>query len=68
MDQADTVKEIIDKTHKDSNGSCGIYIAFIQRQIQITMDELNPILRKLYNEKYFVLREGLNGKLIFKKV
>lgn len=68
MDQADTVKEIIDKIHKDSNGSCGIYIAFIQRQIQLTMDELNPILRKLYNEKYFVLREGLNGKLIFKKV
>jgi len=68
MERIEFVKNIIDKTHNDSNGSCGVYIAFIQKQIQLTMGELNPILRKLYNEKYFVLREGLNGKLIFKKV
>lgn len=61
------VKEIISKNHKETNGSCGIYIATIQQQYKIPMNKLNPILRKLYEEKYFNLREGLNGKLIFKR-
>lgn len=63
----EVVKEIISKNHKETNGSCGIYIAAIQQQSKIPMNKLNPILRKLYEEKYFNLREGLNGKLIFKR-
>ena len=61
------VKKIILKNHKETNGRCGIYIAAIQQQSKIPMNKLNPILRKLYEEKYFNLREGLNGKLIFKR-
>lgn len=68
MDQELIVKGIIDNTHKASKGSCGIYIAEILNQTKLTIEDLHKILRKLYSEKYFILREGLNGKLIFKKV
>ena len=63
----EVVKEIITKNHKETNGSCGIYIAAIQQQTKFPMTKLNQILRELYDQKFFKLREGLNGKLIFKK-
>lgn len=67
MDSTEKVKGIIDKKHKDSNGSCGISIPDMALQSRLSNKELNPILKQLYAEKYFILREGVNGKLIFKK-
>jgi len=67
MDHTEIVKGIIDKKNKDSNGSCGISIPDMALQSQLSNEELNPILKQLYSEKYFILREGINGKLIFKK-
>lgn len=67
MDHTEKVKSIIDKKNKDSNGSCGIAIPDMALQSQLSKEELNPILKQLYSEKYFILREGINGKLIFKK-
>lgn len=66
VDDVEVVKKIIEKNNKDTNGSCGVYIAAIQQQTNFPMEKLNKILRELYNQKFFKLREGLNGKLIFK--
>lgn len=68
MDDTERVKELIDKKHSNSNGSCGILIPDIAIDSNLSYEKLNPILRKLFNEKYFVLKQGINGKMIFKSV
>jgi len=67
MDNTEKVKAFIDKKHKESGGSCGTYIPDISIETELEYDVLKPILKQLHNDKYFFLREGLNGKLIFKK-
>jgi len=67
MDDTEKVKKAIDKKHADSNGSCGTSIPDMAFQTCLSHDELNPILKQLYADKYFVLRNGINGKMIFKK-
>lgn len=67
MDNTEKVKGVIDKKHADSNGRCGIYIPDMAIESSLPYEVLNPILRSLYNEKYFILKQGINGKMIFKK-
>lgn len=67
MDKTEIVKEIIDRKHALSNGSCGLNITDLAFKTQLPYTELNPILKQLYDDKYFVLREGINGRMIFKK-
>jgi len=66
MENIEIVKKIIDQKHSKSNGSCGSYIPDIAAETKLPYDVLNPIFRKLYSDKYIVVREGINGKLIFK--
>ncbi|MBC7845571.1 MAG: hypothetical protein H7Y10_03665 [Flavobacterium sp.] len=66
MDNTEKVKQIIDQKHEKSNGSCGIYIPELSNETQLEYEALKPILKQLYEEKFFILREGLNGKMIFK--
>lgn len=66
MDNTEKVKSIIDKKHKESKGSCGIPIPNMAFEAGLLHEELNPILKKLYDDKYFILRNGINGKMIFK--
>lgn len=68
MDDTEKVKAIIDKKHSNSNGSCGILIPDMAIESNLSYAVLNPILRILYEEKYFVLKQGINGKMIFKSV
>lgn len=68
MGDVEKVKAIIDKNHTKSNGSCGLPIPELQIESDMDSQTLNGILRQLYNEKYFILRKGLNGKLIFKRI
>lgn len=67
MDYTQTVKEAIDNKHKSSNGSCGTTIPDLAISTGIQYDELYPVLRTLYDQKYFVMRNGINGKMIFKR-
>lgn len=68
MDDTQKVKEAIDGKHKSSGGSCGMYVPDLSKETELTYAVLRPILKQLYDEKYFILREGLNGKMIFKNV
>ena len=64
MTQTDKIKELITQKHTTSSGRCGLYIVDLQNELKLTDEELNPLLRELYDEKFFVIREGLNGKLL----
>lgn len=68
MDNVDNVKNIIDKKHAASEGSCGTPIPDLQQESEIEHEDLKVILRQLYDQKYIKVREGLNGKLIFKRL
>lgn len=68
MDLKEKVKHIVDENHTITDGMCGITIPYIQKKAESTHEELKLILRQLYDEKYIRVREGLNGKLIFKKI
>jgi len=63
----DQIKSEIDKKFKESRGNCGIYFADLCIKINIDFEHIRPFLEQLYKEKYFIIREGLNGKMIFKK-
>lgn len=68
VDNVEKVRKIINKRHKESEGKCGLPIPELQIESEISNEALKPILRQLYDDKYIKVREGLNGKLIFKKV
>jgi transcription initiation factor IIE alpha subunit len=59
---------LIDINHETTEGMCGLTIPDLQEKSGIKMEKLKIILRQLYEEKYIKVREGLNGKLIFKKI
>ena len=67
MDHTQKVKQLIDQKHQSSNGSCGILIPELAISIGVDHQTLNLILRELYAEKYFILKKGINGRMIFKK-
>jgi hypothetical protein len=48
------------------SGKSGIYIPQLMQHCEISLPELNKILRQLYEEKVIYVRKGLNGPLIFK--
>ena len=66
MTQTDKIKELITQKHQSSSGRCGLYIVDLQNELKLTDEELKPLLRELYDEKFFIIREGLNGKLLCK--
>ena len=68
MDGIDKVKSILDEHHTKSGGSCGITIPNVHLLSKIPYPKINQILKQLYEEKYFKLRKGINGHLLFKKV
>ncbi len=67
MDNLQNVKKIVDEYHTSTEGKCGLSIPDIQNKSGLNIDDLKSILRQLYDEKHIKVREGLNGKLIFKR-
>jgi hypothetical protein len=67
MENIENVKEIINSYHIQTEGRCGLPIPDIQKKSSLSLEETKIILRQLYDEKYIKVREGLNGKLIFRK-
>lgn len=67
MEKTDKVKHLIQEKFSSSNGKCGLYIADLQNQTNLPEQELKTILRTLFDEKFFTVREGLNGKMLTMK-
>lgn len=36
-------------------------------ELKLTQDEINPLLRELYEAKFVKVRQGVNGVLLFLK-
>lgn len=67
MEHLEKIKEIINVMNVSSEGKCGLYIPDLQKKSGLENDALKVILRELYIQKYITVKEGLNGKLIFKR-
>lgn len=67
MSIIDQIKNEIEHKHKSSNGKCGLYIVELCDKIELDYNTIRPHLESLYKEKFFTVKEGINGKLLFKK-
>jgi transcription initiation factor IIE alpha subunit len=59
-------KEIIQR-QKLSENKCGTSIIYLMRKFNLNSKEINKILKKIYDEKFIIFRQGINQKLIFLK-
>jgi hypothetical protein len=55
------------ENHKKSNGSCGLPTTRLVSENNTTLKTIRPILVELYNENKILVRQGINGKLLFIK-
>lgn len=62
------LKNEILKNQKLSNNKCGTTIVYLMRKFNLNTEEINKILNKLYVQKFIIVRQGINHKLIFLKV
>lgn len=60
------VTKAIDEHYSKTNGMCGLLIATLRYNLNVPYSELKPILTELYKEKFFHIRTGINGQMIFK--
>lgn len=63
-----TVLEFIKQKHKVSGGHNGISLPSLMRITGLDLDSLKTELNRLYIEDKIIVRKGIHGKLIFKKV
>lgn len=64
-DLTETVKLAI-IGHRSLRGPhCGLSIIALQQELDVPPADLKPVLRALYDDGFFTVREGLNDKLIF---
>jgi hypothetical protein len=52
---------------KHDKTSQGISIVDLKNTLNLPIDELKTILTELYQDKKIVVRQGINGKLIYLK-
>lgn len=62
------ILKLVDLKHDLSEGKCGIPIVDLKLKLGIEIEELNGFLSELYKEKKIVVRKGINGSMIFKKI
>jgi hypothetical protein len=62
------ILKLVDLRHDLTDGKCGLPIVDLKNELGITSDELRVFLSELYKEKKIVVRNGINSKLIFKKM
>ena len=62
------ILKLVDLRHDLTDGKCGLPIVDLKNELGITSDELRVFLSELYKEKRIVVRNGINSKLIFKKI
>ena len=62
------ILKLVDLRHDLTDGKCGLPIVDLKNELGITSDELRVFLSELYKEKKIVVRNGINSRLIFKKM
>ena len=59
------LKSLILKRQTLNDNKCGSSIIELQNEMNMTADEINPLFRQLYDEKFITVRKGINIPLVF---
>jgi hypothetical protein len=59
------ILEYLKNKHLSSNGANGTYIPILQLEFGLEYWILKPILIDLHKEKLIIIKEGINGKMIY---
>ena len=63
--KSEIIKLLQDKYDKSNQG---ISIVDLSNSLDLPIDELKKFLNELYKEKKIIVRQGINGKLIYLKI
>jgi predicted transcriptional regulator len=63
----ETLKQEILQRQKSTENKCGTSIVYLMIKFNLNLEEINKILKKIYDEKFIIVRQGINEKLIFLK-
>lgn len=63
----ENLKQEILNNQKLTENKCGTSIIYLMRKFNLNSDDIRKILKKLYDEKLIIVRQGINEKLIFLK-
>jgi predicted transcriptional regulator len=58
----ENLKQEILKNQKLTENKCGTSIIYLMRKFNLNSDEIRKILKKLYDEKLIIVRQGINEK------
>jgi len=61
----ETIKQEILERQKLSENKCGTSIIYLMQKFNLNSNEINKILKKIHDEKFIIVRQGINHKLIF---
>ncbi len=61
------LKSIITTKQTANDNKSGTTIMQLMNELNLSSEEINPLLRELYENKVIVVRKGINGRLIFLK-
>lgn len=61
-----TVLEAVIQHHDKTDGKCGLSLPSLMEIMDTELEPLKIELNKLWKEDKITIREGINGKLIFK--
>jgi hypothetical protein len=61
------LKKAILEKQKLSENKCGTSIVYLMRKLNLSLEEIKIMLNELYSQKFIIIRQGINDKLIFLK-
>lgn len=67
LELIEALKTEILKNQKLSDNKCGTSIIYLMIKFNLNQEEIRKNLKKLYDEKFIIVRQGINQKLIFLK-
>lgn len=63
-----SVLAAIDDTHTKTGGKCGISPVEISIKLNVMYSEIKEVLNQLFQDKAIIVKKGINGYLLFKKL
>ena len=61
----DRLKSLITEKQTANGNKSGTTIIQLMNELQLTQDEINPLLMELYEAKFIRVRQGINSRLLF---
>jgi hypothetical protein len=61
------LKKAILENQNLSENKCGTSIVYLMQKLNISLEDIKIMLNELYSQKFIIIRQGINDKLIFLK-